>query len=174
MAGTYPNHPKWFRYPYPGPGLPQFKTTAIGTLPSTCILSKWSTKKRFNIIKIPYLSNVLMICSTNDRSITSLTTNRLTYWSFKWVWVTFLIILKPPWLLKIFQCLLPRKWTRDWSRTFNYGIRYLGVQYIFWYYSRIIVVCTALKHIKVHIFWEGHKILQNLHLTFDWHYIGKK
>ena len=23
--------------------------------------------------------------------------------------------------------------------------------------------------IKVHIFWEGHKILQNLHFTFDWH-----
>ena len=28
--------------------------------------------------------------------------------------------------------------------------------------------------IKVHIFWEGHKILRNIHLTFDWHYIGKK
>ena len=27
--------------------------------------------------------------------------------------------------------------------------------------------------IKVHIFWEGHKILWNLHLTFDWHYIQK-
>ena len=27
---------------------------------------------------------------------------------------------------------------------------------------------------KVHIFWEGRKILQNLHLTFDWHYIGQK
>ena len=27
---------------------------------------------------------------------------------------------------------------------------------------------------KVHIFWEGHKILQKLHLTFDWHYIGQK
>ena len=27
---------------------------------------------------------------------------------------------------------------------------------------------------KVHIFWEGHKILQNLHLTFDLHYIGRK
>ena len=26
---------------------------------------------------------------------------------------------------------------------------------------------------KVHTFWEGHKILQNLHLTFDWHYIGQ-
>ena len=26
---------------------------------------------------------------------------------------------------------------------------------------------------KVHIFWEGHRILQNLHLTFDWHYIGQ-
>ena len=26
----------------------------------------------------------------------------------------------------------------------------------------------------VHIFWEDHKILRNLHLTFDWHYIGQK
>ena len=25
----------------------------------------------------------------------------------------------------------------------------------------------------VHVFWEGHKTLQNLHLTFDWHYIGQ-
>ena len=24
--------------------------------------------------------------------------------------------------------------------------------------------------IKVHIFWEGQRILRNLHLTFDWHY----
>ena len=23
--------------------------------------------------------------------------------------------------------------------------------------------------IKVHLFWEGHKILRNLHLTFEWH-----
>ena len=28
--------------------------------------------------------------------------------------------------------------------------------------------------IKVHIFSEGHKILRNLHLSFDWHYIGQK
>ena len=27
---------------------------------------------------------------------------------------------------------------------------------------------------KVHIFWDGHKILWNLHLTFDWDYIGQK
>ena len=26
----------------------------------------------------------------------------------------------------------------------------------------------------IHIFWEGHKILQHLHLTFDWHYVGQK
>ena len=26
---------------------------------------------------------------------------------------------------------------------------------------------------KVHIFWEGHKILQNLHRRCDWHYIGQ-
>ena len=27
--------------------------------------------------------------------------------------------------------------------------------------------------IKDHIFWGGHKILRNLHLTFDWHYISR-
>ena len=27
---------------------------------------------------------------------------------------------------------------------------------------------------KVHIFWEGHKNLRNLHLTFDWHCMGQK
>ena len=26
---------------------------------------------------------------------------------------------------------------------------------------------------KVHIFWEGHKILQNLHYRFDRYYIGQ-
>ena len=26
---------------------------------------------------------------------------------------------------------------------------------------------------KVHIFWEGHKILRNLHQLFDWQYIGQ-
>ena len=26
---------------------------------------------------------------------------------------------------------------------------------------------------KVHIFWEGHKILQNLHQLFDCQYIGQ-
>ena len=36
---------------------------------------------------------------------------------------------------------------------------------------------VCLKHnitVKVHIFWVGHKILRNLRLTFDWHYIGQK
>ena len=28
-----------------------------------------------------------------------------------------------------------------------------------------------IKKIKVHIFSEGHKILRNFHLTFEWHYI---
>ena len=27
---------------------------------------------------------------------------------------------------------------------------------------------------KVHTFWEGHNILRNLHLNFDWHCIGQK
>ena len=32
----------------------------------------------------------------------------------------------------------------------------------------------GLFYNKVHIFWEGYKILRNLPLTFDWHYIGQK
>ena len=27
---------------------------------------------------------------------------------------------------------------------------------------------------EVHIFWEGHEFLLNLHLTFDWHCMGQK
>ena len=27
--------------------------------------------------------------------------------------------------------------------------------------------------VKVHIFWEGHKILKNLHRRFDRYYIGQ-
>ena len=32
---------------------------------------------------------------------------------------------------------------------------------------------TDLLWFKVHIFWEGHKILRNLHQLFDWQYIGQ-
>ena len=28
------------------------------------------------------------------------------------------------------------------------------------------ISCFSFSEVKVHIFWEGHKILQNLHLTF--------
>ena len=40
----------------------------------------------------------------------------------------------------------------------------------FSFWKIIMVLNTYL----IHIFWEGHTILQNLHLTFDWHYIGQK
>ena len=35
-------------------------------------------------------------------------------------------------------------------------------------------VSKTIVTIKVHIFWEGHKILRNLHIIFDWHYTGQK
>ena len=31
----------------------------------------------------------------------------------------------------------------------------------------------SYEYLKVHIFWEGHKILQNLHQLIDWQYIGQ-
>ena len=30
-----------------------------------------------------------------------------------------------------------------------------------------------IQFCKLHIFWEAHKILRNLHRRFDWHYIGQ-
>ena len=44
-----------------------------------------------------------------------------------------------------------------------------------WYFSMDFFRNLQLTvSFKVHIFWESHKILQNLQLTFDWHYIGQK
>ena len=45
-------------------------------------------------------------------------------------------------------------------------------------YNYVIDVSMHIlqKVYKDHIFWEDHKILQNLHLTFewfDWHYTGQ-
>ena len=37
----------------------------------------------------------------------------------------------------------------------------------FWVYMQ------KVNHFKVHIFWEGHKILRNIHQIFDWQYIGQ-
>ena len=32
---------------------------------------------------------------------------------------------------------------------------------------------SIIAAFKVHVFWEGHKILRNLHQLFDWQYIGQ-
>ena len=37
-----------------------------------------------------------------------------------------------------------------------------------------LCISKRINWIKVHIFREDHNILRNLHLTFDWHYIGQK
>ena len=47
--------------------------------------------------------------------------------------------------------------------------RQLAVQYKF-----VVFVGGSGEQYKVHIFWEGHKILRNLHLTFDCMYSSQK
>ena len=47
------------------------------------------------------------------------------------------------------------------------------VAYFFLILTRT-VGCILHSLILNFIFWEGHKILRNLHLAFDWHYIGHK
>ena len=39
--------------------------------------------------------------------------------------------------------------------------------------SEIYPKMPMFEQLKVHIFWEGHKILHNLHQLFDWHYMGQ-
>ena len=45
---------------------------------------------------------------------------------------------------------------------------------LFLYILPLIFVLKSESFIKVHIFWEGHKILQNLHLTFVCMYSRQK
>ena len=77
------------------------------------------------------------------------------------------------------------KWFRwDWINDNPYclGAQILGeYSYFLFFYclffkesKRSVCQNRLPKLNKVHIFWEGHKILLNLHLTFDWHYIGQK
>mgnify|MGYP007025462761 CR=1 FL=1 len=37
--------------------------------------------------------------------------------------------------------------------------------------KKFLQIWLAFIYVKVHIFWEGHKILQNLHCKFDRYYI---
>ena len=77
---------------------------------------------------------------------------------------------------------LSRRLMQKWLHLFN------GMKYVCNYFiilpqlittnhnetnSRLIVLPKSkdLGVSKVHIFWEGHKILRNLQCRFDWHYI---
>ena len=54
--------------------------------------------------------------------------------------------------------------------TFKWNFKALKPdKFAFYFYQ---IACFD-KWIKVHIFWEGHKILWNLHQLFDWPYIGQ-
>ena len=44
----------------------------------------------------------------------------------------------------------------------------------FGFECKIISINNLLKYVKVHIFWEGHKILRNLPLTFDYSIYSQK
>ena len=46
------------------------------------------------------------------------------------------------------------------------GFKMKSIQIICYFLFLEILCVTKFSYCKVHIFWEGHKILQNLHLTF--------
>ena len=39
--------------------------------------------------------------------------------------------------------------------------------------TKVLVTMCMHYVVKVHVFWEGHKILRNLHQLFDWQNIGQ-
>ena len=42
-----------------------------------------------------------------------------------------------------------------------------------WLTEHFVFVVIWQDFVNVHIFWEGHIILRNLYLTFNWHYMDK-
>jgi hypothetical protein len=55
------------------------------------------------------------------------------------------------------------------TKSFKQALYYKS---LFWLITvGILLYCHKSDFHKVHIFWEGHKILQNLHRRFDCHYI---
>ena len=53
----------------------------------------------------------------------------------------------------------PRTYMEDGQRCF----------FVAWFHSMMSHICSG----KVHIFWDGHKILRNIHKLFDWQYLGQ-
>ena len=74
--------------------------------------------------------------------------------------------------LRTFQ----KKFPIVWDFSFNWVL--FGLLSLCWKRNKtfleMVIEVQWKQDSKVHIFWEGHKILRNLHLTFHWHHIGQK
>ena len=68
--------------------------------------------------------------------------------------------------------LLRKKQTKVQGKILTLGSDIQG--YYYKIYKTKIKPEFVLENTKVHIFREGHKILWNLHLTFDWMYCSQK
>ena len=73
------------------------------------------------------------------------------------------IIIYLPILISVFP--ITEHNYKNWEQFF---VDFFGL----WYF-RLCGTCTYIFTSKVHIFWEGHKILRNLHDRFDRYYIGQ-
>ena len=73
-----------------------------------------------------------------------------------------------------------RKWKKETEISSNQSSKNLKMHQtvlwkksvLFFFFSKILLK-KKFYILKVHIFWEGDKILQNLHQIFDWQYIGQ-
>ena len=61
--------------------------------------------------------------------------------------------------LLVFLAFVSKIWAKQLSKVVAYWLFF------------VIIVCTSTYCVKVHIFWEGHTILGNLHHRFDRYYI---
>ena len=64
-------------------------------------------------------------------------------------------------------------WFLVWLSTYScFKKFYIFVLPKYWLLM-FVKLTISLNSNKLHIFWEGHKILLNLHRRFDWYYIGQ-
>ena len=78
-------------------------------------------------------------------------------------------------VLMLFLMSFSRAHRENWMRTFapylkknTFQLKNVGLFIVIEKYFCEMKVKLELS-LKVHKFWEGHKILQNLHRRFDWH-----
>ena len=96
------------------------------------------------------------------------------FWFESWLLPFFISVVRRFWR-QWSSCHFPTESTAcgtdciNWFNLYNFGHFDRKVRII----QKNMNIVKKMLQIKIHIFWEGHKILRNLHCRIDRYYIGQ-